>query len=148
MRLSYLSPKNALRVMYAVMLDSSNAFKKSIAETLLGSKDTPIIFTDGAAVEEFLIDSGLAHHFKPRQEGQNRDVQFLAWANHPTHYLLVMRTRDYVNPQENGYTLICTPKSTQTLEQFKESCQTIVKAAEETLRKVWGSSQRPGDPVN
>lgn len=117
------------------MPNNLNEFK-SISETLLGSKDTPIIFTAGGAVEEFLIDLGIASHFKPRQAGVNQEVQFIAYIDHPTHYLLVMRIRDYINPQENGYTLICTPKSTQTLEQFKASSENTVKVTAEKFQKM------------
>lgn len=121
-----------------------------ISDTLALSKDTPFAFTCEKDVKEFLVEFGMAGEFKKKAEGQNRAVLFVASLNHPTHYLLAMQTWDRVSPQENGYTLICTPKSTETAEGFMEHCNRTVKAAEEAARKLWAppdgrENQKPVD---
>src|SRR5215469_12364319 len=116
----------------------------TISETLARSRDIPICFIDDKDVEEFLIEFGIAGQLNQKQEGRDRDVQFLACLNHPTHYLLAMRNRDYVNPEENGYMLTCVPKCSETVEHFMQFCKKTVKQAEETVRKLWASAESQG----
>lgn len=84
----------------------------------------PLAQTPGEIVEirddddakALLLELGMLDKF-PKPANANRSwVSRVAYPEHPTHWISATRFGGFVNPSENGYAVVCLPKSHFSME--------------------------------
>ena len=77
-------------------------------------------FLDNAVVERILLQLGVRERFEFPADIEINTF-FYSMDDHPTHWLLAARFRDFPDPADNGFMLIGWPKSVFSAKEAKKA---------------------------
>lgn len=76
---------------------------------------------EDADIKEFIVELGIGGKVPSFPASSNACVPIMH-TQHPSHYLLIVRSSGYETAKDNGYELACFPKSKHGLNEFMEIC--------------------------
>ncbi len=115
-------------------------------DVLQKQPNLPVIITDNEAqAKELLLSLGILNHFKPAPE-QTKTTQSHVLMTHPTHWVVASLLLGNADAVENGYLVICLPKSTLTPQQFIHAANQMLheQGFVDTAKFFADSSDSPG----
>jgi hypothetical protein len=85
-------------------------------------------FDDDNEAKAILIELGvLGKLCQPPPHGEPSTTQVIGYGDHPSHYVIGMRFRGKIKPEDNGFLVFCLPKSQFTPEMamrfMQEKCR-------------------------
>jgi hypothetical protein len=97
-------------------------------DQLLKNPDVPFTFDDDAQCKKLLSEIGILGRFSADPiKGQTSTTQAFTDMNHKTHWILAMLFLGKTKASDNGYYVVCLPKSGCTIEQFCAACAQFTK---------------------
>lgn len=97
-------------------------------ERLLSHPDEPFAFDDDAECKLLLSELGIAGRFcRDPIKGQTSTTQTVTEMNHKTHWILAMLFSGKTKESDNGYYVVCLPKSRSTVVEFIQTCAQITE---------------------
>lgn len=83
--------------------------------------------TDNASVERFLLQIGVRERFEFPPDAVSNSF-FYTLDDHPTHWLVAARFRDYPDPDDNGFMLVGWDKEDYSAKEATKLALDLVRA--------------------
>ena len=88
--------------------------------------DKPLIIGDDEQAKKVISILGLTEPLeKAKQERADKNLILLVSEHHATHWIAVGHFNGFSQPIDNGYFVVCHPKKSESLEDFKLSIQSL-----------------------
>jgi hypothetical protein len=95
---------------------------------LLENPHIPFSFDNDEECKMLLLELGLSNRLSQNPVGfGNSPAQTVTHLNHPTHWIHAMLFLGKTRPEDNGYMIVCFPKSEMTMLQFGSAIDGIMK---------------------
>jgi hypothetical protein len=105
-------------------------------EILAQYPDKDFQFEDHFEAQSILLELGIAGRFNmnpPEANGQ-QSQQTVMYGEHPTHFILVVLYLGNAEAVENGYLVLCFPKSRVSYAKFMEISKRILNPTDKRIR--------------
>jgi hypothetical protein len=115
-------------------------------EILKRNPDKAFQFDDKFDTESIVLELGIAGRFSmapPNVSRGEESQQWVAYGEHPTHFIHVILYLGNPDPKENGYLVLCFPKSKVPYVKFMEIGKKILNPTNDRIagaRLFWSSS--------
>lgn len=103
-------------------------------------------FDDEFEAKSILLELGIAGRFSanpPNVPTGQQSQQAVLYCEHPTHYILVILYLGNSDQKENGYLVLCFPRSKFSYEYFNEIAKKILNPTDDRIQGAklfWGNS--------
>jgi hypothetical protein len=115
-------------------------------EILKQNPDKDFQFDDEFETKSIMLELGLAGRFSmdpPNVPRGQQSQQLVSYGEHPTHFIHVILYLGNPDPKENGYLVLCFPRSKVSYEQFMEIAKRLLKPTDDRIAGTelfWGAS--------
>jgi hypothetical protein len=114
-------------------------------EVLKQNPDKEFRFDDEFEVKSILLELSIAGRFSQNPANVpsgKQSKQLVSYGEHPTHFIHVFLFLGNPDPKENGYIVLCLPRSKFSYEQFMEVAKIILNPTDDSIlgTKIFGSS--------
>lgn len=116
-------------------------------ERLQQNPDEPFQFSEDSEARTIVLELGIAGRFSLNPPGVPQgqaSTQAVAYGEHPTHFILVVLYLGNPDPKENGYYVLCLPKSKVSYPKFLEMGKRLLNPTGESQiagsKMFWSSS--------
>jgi hypothetical protein len=115
-------------------------------EILKQNPDKVFTFDDEFEIKSILLELGIAGRFSrnpPNVPRGQQSQQIVSYGEHPTHFIHVILYLGHPDPKENGYIVLCFPRSKFSYGQFMEAAKKLLKPTDDRIagaKLFWGSS--------
>jgi len=113
-------------------------------EKLKNSPNEEFRISNDAQAEVLLLELGILDRFK-RAPQPHATTQAVVFNEHPTHHVLGALYLGHPKPADNGYFVICLPRSQFTTKQFHKFADDFLKPAP---TNILGSTLFGGPPTS
>ena len=96
-----------------------------IKDKIITKPDKLFEFSDDKQAVDLLFELGLIDEFSLSHPPGKTTAQVIS-GDLPTHYVIATRSAGNLEPEENGYWVLCVPKSQYSEEEIKDHMQAIV----------------------
>jgi hypothetical protein len=114
-------------------------------EVLKQNPDKEFRFDDKFEVKSILLELGIAGRFSqnpPNVPNGKQSQQLVSYDEHPTHFIHAILFLGNPDPKENGYIVLCLPRSKFSYAQFMEVAKIILNPTDDRIlgTKFFGGS--------
>ena len=114
-------------------------------EALKQNPDKEFRFDDEFEVKSILLELGIAGRFSqkpPNLPSGKQSQQLVSYGEHPTHFIHVILYLGNPDLKENGYVVLCLPRSKISYGQFMEVAKKILNPTDDRIMgtKFFGGS--------
>lgn len=105
-------------------------------EVLKQNPDKNFQFDDEFEVKSIILELGIAGRFSlnlPNVPRGKQSQQLVSYGEHPTHFIHVILYLGNLDPNENGYVVLCFPRSKYSYEQFMEVAKKILNPTDDRI---------------
>lgn len=113
-------------------------------EKLQNSPNERFKISDDAQAEMLLLELGILDQFKKKPQPA-ATTQAVIYNEHPTHHILGVLYMGHPKAGDNGYLVICIPRSEFTVEQFHTFADNFLKP---TPMNILGTKFFGGPPTS
>ena len=96
-----------------------------VKDKIITKPDKLFEFPDDKQAVDLLFELGLIDEFSLSHPPGKTTAQVIS-GDLPTHYVIATRSAGNLEPEENGYWVLCVPKSQYSEEEIKDHMQAIV----------------------
>jgi hypothetical protein len=96
-----------------------------IKDKIISKPNKLFEFSDDKPAVDLLLELGLINEFSISHPPGKTTVQ-VTTADLPTHYIIATRSAGNLEAEENGYWVLCIPKSQYSEEEINDHMQAIV----------------------
>ena len=105
-------------------------------EILKQNPDKDFQFDDEFETKSILLELGIAGRFSrnpPNVPSEEQSQQLVSYGEHPTHFIHVILYLGNPDPEENGYVVLCYPRSKFSYAEFMEVAKRILNPTDDRI---------------